>query len=69
MMNIGPTEARALSLWEYEALLHHWNEAHSAGDDVKAPDHDKTQKLIDMINLDPKLYQGKPKPNPPTGRA
>lgn len=55
MMNIGPGDARTLSLWEYEALLHHWNEAHGSSD-VKPPDHEMTQRLIDQINSDPRLH-------------
>lgn len=54
MMNVSLADARGMSLWDYEALLYHWNEAHST--DVAAPDHDKTQRLIDKINTDPKLY-------------
>lgn len=56
MMNIAPSEAKALTLWEYDSLLHHWNEAHST--EVQPPDHAKTQALIDKINLDPKLFGG-----------
>ncbi len=59
MMNVSDRDARAMSLYDYEARLHHWNAAHS--DDVQAPDHDKTQALIDRINLDPKLHKAKPK--------
>lgn len=55
MMNIPPSDAKAMSLWEYEALLHHWNSAHKT-DDVQAPDHESTQKLIDRINADPRLH-------------
>lgn len=44
-----------MSLWEYEALLQHWNKAHGS-DDVEAPDHARTQKLIDRINADPRLH-------------
>lgn len=62
MMHIPPGDAKALSLWEYEALLHHWNKAHNGGDDVEAPDHAMTQKLIDRINADPRLHG--PKVNP-----
>lgn len=54
MMNIGPGDARALSLWEYEALLHHWNKAHST-DDIKAPDPEATQRMLDKINSDPRF--------------
>lgn len=61
MMNIPPSEAKALALWEYEALLHHWNAAHSTGDDSEPPDHDKTQRMIDRVNSDPKLHGAKAK--------
>lgn len=54
MMNIPPSEAKALSMWEYEALLFHWNDAHST--DVQPPDPALTMKLIDRINMDPKLH-------------
>lgn len=52
-MNIPPSEAKALSLWEYESLLFHWNDAH--GGEVKAPDAGQTQSMIDQINSDPRL--------------
>lgn len=65
MMNIGPGDARTLSLWEYEVMLHHWNAAHSTVDDVQAPDPKKTQALIDRINTDPKLFEGKAKRKEP----
>jgi len=55
MMNIPPRDAKALTMREYEMLLHHWNEAHDSGD-VEPPDHETTQKLIDRINSDPRLY-------------
>lgn len=45
-MNIPPSEAKALSLWEYQALLHHWND----DGDVEAPDHEHTQKMVDKLN-------------------
>lgn len=64
MMHMPPSEAKALSLWEYEAMLWNWNKAHN-GSDVEAPDPDKTQKLIDKINLDPKLFEGKAKRKEP----
>lgn len=61
MMNIPPDQAANLSLWEYEALLHNWNEAHGGGDDIQPPDHELTQRLIDKINLNPDLKrQGQP---------
>lgn len=58
-MNVPTGDARKLSMWEYEALLHHWNEAHDT--DVKPPDHEMTQKLIERINLDPRLSEKKPR--------
>lgn len=53
MMNIPPSEAAALSLYDYEALLWHWNDAH----DTEGPttDADRTLALVDAINLDPRL--------------
>lgn len=57
MMNIPPSETKRLSLWEYEAMLFNWNKAHSTGD-VEPADPVKTQKLIDRINSDPKLFEG-----------
>jgi hypothetical protein len=62
MMNVPPRDAYAMSLWEYEARLHHWNAAHSTGDDIQPPDFEKTQRMLDKVNLDPRLYEGK-KPN------
>lgn len=55
MMNIPPSAAEELSLWEYEALLYHWNEAHSGGDDAQPPDPELTQRLIDAAKLNPQL--------------
>lgn len=43
-------------MWEYEALLYHWNEAHSTGD-VQAPDPATAIPLLDRINADPRLTQ------------
>lgn len=45
-MNIPPSEADALSLWKYQALIHNWND----DGDVKAPDHEHTQKMVDRLN-------------------
>lgn len=30
-MGIPPSEAGRLSLWQYTALVHHWNERHGDG--------------------------------------
>lgn len=54
-MNIPPSDARELDLWEYEAMLWHWNEAHRTGDDVEPPDPQFTQRLIDKLNSNPAL--------------
>jgi hypothetical protein len=55
MMNIPPDEARRMSLWEYEARLYHWNEAHEVKDEVEAPDPEMVMPLLDRINADPRL--------------
>lgn len=55
MMNIPGDEARRMSLWEYEARLYHWNEAHNTSDDVEAPDPEMVMPLLDRINADPRL--------------
>jgi hypothetical protein len=55
MMNVPPSEAKALSLWEYEALLHNWNEAHNPDGSVEAPDHERTQRMIEKLNANPAL--------------
>lgn len=53
MMGLGWSDIERMSLWEYEARLYHWNEAHGGGDDAVAPpDPHLTQKLIDRINSD-----------------
>lgn len=54
MMNIPPSEAKALSLWEYESLLYHWNEAHGGSDD-DAPDPEVAIPLLERINADKRL--------------
>ena len=39
MMNIPPSEAKQLTLGEYQGLMHHWNEAHSSEEaELEAPD-------------------------------
>jgi hypothetical protein len=44
-----------MSLWEYEALLYHWNEAHDTSGEVDAPDPEVAQRVLDMINANPLL--------------
>lgn len=58
-MNIPPPAAKALSMWEYEALVYHWNKAHAAGgpgaDHDPPPDRARMDRLIERINADPSL--------------
>jgi hypothetical protein len=37
MMSIPPSEARKLTLYEYQALLHNWQAAHETGEEVPEP--------------------------------
>lgn len=37
MMNIPPSEAKKLTLYEYQALLHNWRAAHETGDEPPEP--------------------------------
>lgn len=61
MMGLGRADTDTMSLWEYEARLFHWNEAHGSGDDIGAPDPATAQRIIDMANKDPRLTKGKPR--------
>lgn len=53
-MNIPPSELNQMDLWKYEALLFEWNAAHST-DDVKAPDAERSEAMLERINNDPRL--------------
>ena len=61
-MNVPPSEARLLSLHDYEMLLWNWNENHRSDDDVDPPDPEQTMALIDRINADPRLTGPRPAP-------
>jgi hypothetical protein len=50
MMGLGKAETDNMSLWEYEARLYHWNDAHDGGEDIDLPDRAATQRMIDKIN-------------------
>lgn len=39
-----------MSLWEYEALLFHWNEAHDLNGGADAPDPQVAMKILDRAN-------------------
>lgn len=58
MMNLGWADIQRMSLWEYEARLWHWNDAHGGGgDDVgDRPDPRTMQAMVDRLNLE--LQQG-----------
>lgn len=70
MMNIPPSEAKALTLWEYEGILWNHNEAHGS-DELPPPDPATAMPLLDKLNSDPRLTRGKPKKarNLPTRQA
>jgi hypothetical protein len=55
MMNIPPSEAEHMSLYDYEAMLWNWNEAHRSGDDIDPPDPETTMARLEKINADPRL--------------
>lgn len=54
MMNIPPDQAARLSLWEYEALLWHWNDAHDTSD-IEPPDPEIAMPILERANLNPQL--------------
>jgi hypothetical protein len=55
-MNVSAEAAARMSLYEYEARLYHWNEAHDPGDKAGAPpDRERARLSIDRINSDPLL--------------
>lgn len=57
-MGIQPSEAKDLSHWEYQGRLAVWNEAHKSPDEIEAPDAERTQKLLDKFNMDPRMFTG-----------
>lgn len=55
MMNCSDQVPR-MSLWEYEARLWNWNEAHGVDDDdIGPPDPKAVMARLDRINSDPRL--------------
>jgi hypothetical protein len=54
-MNIPPSEAALMSLYEYEEILYHWNEAHRMDDDADAPDPQIAMAILEKANSDPRL--------------
>lgn len=57
MMGLGKADTDSMSLWEYEARLYHWNEAHGS-DSVNAPDPDIAFRILEKANADPRLTKG-----------
>lgn len=60
MMGIPPQAAETIDLWEYEALLHHWNESHGGGEEADLPDREISQAILDRANSDPRLTGAAP---------
>jgi hypothetical protein len=54
-MNIPPSEANRLSLYGYEEILYHWNEAHSLDDDGDTPDPERVMAILEKANADERL--------------
>lgn len=46
MMGIPPSEAKAMSLLEYQALMYRWNEAHAAESDIEPPSIEETEQAF-----------------------
>ena len=60
-MGIPPDQAADLDLWEYEAILYHWNRANSGeGEEVDAPDPEVAMQIVAMANADPRLTGRQP---------
>lgn len=48
MMNVPPSEAKALSLYDYQALLHNWQIANESEDDTP-PDEDAVAGMFERM--------------------
>lgn len=46
MMNIPPAEAKKLTLYEYGALVHNWQAAHSTEDQIEPPSIEETEERM-----------------------
>lgn len=55
-MGVSAADAREMSIWEYEARIHHWNESHGDGD-PEVVDPEITQSLVDRLNSRPELMR------------
>jgi len=67
MMGVSDSDARALSLHDYEMRLWHWNQIHGDAD-TEIVDPEITQRAIDNLRARPDLRQRtkgeKPQPMP-----
>lgn len=43
MGGIPPSEAKALTLYEYQALIHNWELAHATGESIEPPSIEETE--------------------------
>ena len=46
MMNIPPSEAKRLTLYEYQALLHNWQAAHETEETIEPPSIEETEERM-----------------------
>lgn len=62
MMGLGRYDTDQMSLYEYQARLHHWNEIHRAHTDrgEHKVDHSVTQKHLDFLRSNPELLSANP---------
>jgi hypothetical protein len=50
MMGIQPSEAKALTWWEYQAMLWTWNDRHKPVDEeIEAPDAEYVARQMALI--------------------
>jgi len=54
-MGIAPSEARKLSLWDYEAVLVEWNKLHNTNDDVEPASVEQFQQSEEFFADHPEL--------------
>lgn len=60
MMGLGRYDTDRMSLFEYQARMHHWNAAHSrdkgeGGKGEHKVPHERTEELIATLNANPEL--------------
>lgn len=48
-------QVEAMSLYEYEERLFHWNEAHALDGDVDAPDPEIAMAILEKIRANPAM--------------